>query len=304
MKFLNATLYKVPFDNSYINVIDYHNYEPKVGVLNGYERSDTEYRIKFIRHAYFKDRSKLVIYDSNSAYKSVKIDGDRITVSIAGNFENVSDYNYIIFDTKDNETPCLSTKLFCFIISATSNNDSTNPSTTIIAEVDHWTNNVVSMTFNTPTQFEEYAHLEINSLLHNIVDDRLPSDFNTNNEISYLFEDCVIWIRVEYDKSHLPVPNSFAGCFLDAASTSSVFFYIPYTYIRRVGDDLTGKPIIGIIKRDNTIELDFTAFLASRSYFTWLNNQYTKGVSLTIFTPMGVFKQSEYIRDVNNSFYL
>ena len=300
MKFNTATLYKVPFDNTYKNVVDYHKYNKVANVLT--KQTMTSATIEECRNAYFDSLPHRIIYSANtiSERKSVKINGKYIECSIALDIDDARDYNYIIFeviDRDDNRT----NQLFCFINSTTSNNNSSNPSTTIYAEIDYWTQYVASIELNTPRQFEMYAH-EYVGLYNGKQDDRIPSEYILRNSFDYIVDDFILFIKVIIDRSFFEnLYTSTRGRF-DPAGGVLDYVYVPFIAVSKVNNRYSFELITGydyIDTNGNPQSWDIYNKIKQYGYFGFYDDERIHDAKLTPFTPFGIFKSSIHTQVTN-----
>lgn len=293
MKFNLATLYKVPFDNSYRDVVDYYTLTdtsatPTKRVFG--KDPLTSASIKNARDKFFANRlDSRVVYTSNSVYKSVKVIGNNIECSVVGGYNDICDFNYIVFsDTISNPEK----QLYCFVTNITSNNDNTvTKSCTITCEIDFWTNYVDSIEMTTRKQFETFAHDKTN-IFNGKFDDRLPSEFTYTNTLSNMFNDYIIFARVVADARW---GLDFIGNSFDASAIGFQIKYIPLYYVHNG----TFNYIKGIT--DNNTQW---GGYFEESFYTIMDasSEYVYDLSLTPFTPYGIFGLS-YVSLINGNYY-
>ena len=302
MKFYRATLYKVPFDNTYKNVVDYHSYTNNSGTLS--KDVLTPQNILSGRDAYFNSLTKLVVYNgenhgsTGTHYKSVKISGRFLECAIYGDYSVLSVYNYIVLENGDE-------KLFAFVNSCSSDNNSDNhPSVYIYAEIDYWTSNIVSILTSTPSQFEEYAH-DDPRVFNGKNDSRLPEKFVTKNQYKYLVDDAILFLRVKCDATHGISPALTSGeYYIDSTNINYRTVYIPmYRMLKESGNYIV-RPIIGAYKDATTI-VDWTDLIKNNSFVQFLGgSEYIFEMTFTCITPFGIIKASDYTILYNNNVYL
>ena len=301
MKFNKATLYKVPFDNTYKNVVDYHKYGKVANVLTELTLTATE--IQQARRSYFGTLSSLSVYSSGSAYKSVKIIGKSVEVSIAGNYDNICEYNYIVFQDYDREMETYSNELYCFVRNFVSNNDSNNPSTTIICEIDYWTQYIDTLSLNTPHQFEEYAHTNPKDF-NGKADTRVPTEFVHKNTFDAMFDDAILFLVVDYDPDHpiASVPNNYSQ--FDTTVGRWIRYYIPILAMTREGEhgSLILRVLSGVYYDSDHLN-DYSEYYAQGKILSSLDSQYIFGARLTVATPAGIFAASSHTVTYNNKLF-
>ena len=299
MKFHKMTLYKVPFDNSYNDVVDYHRYTRTGNVLT--KSNLTRAHIIADRLQYFNSLSHLDVYDGTGdtiAYKSVKVVDDKIVCSVLGSYETISEYNYAVLYGPYKVT-------YCFINSFDSNNDSANSSTTLYLEIDHWTTNIADILLDTPEQFEEYAH-DNAKVFNNKNDLRLPKEFITRNTFTYLVDDAILFARGKIDRDKFS-PASLPGAstyYIDPADCNFITYYIPMFKMEQEGGSYIVRPIIGAYKDANN-NVSWETAIINNTFFPSLSSvPYVHEITLTCFTPVGVIKASDYTVTVNNKVYM
>ena len=295
MEFNKATLYKVPFDNTYKNVVDYHKYTKTGNVLNKQTMSASD--ISDARIEYLDSLPKYTIYQGGyvSGRKSVKITGKYIECSIALDIDEARDYNYIMFELFERYDD-RGNFLFCFINSTTSNNNSSNPSTTIYAEIDYWTQYVASISLQTPYQYEIYAH-EYAALYNGKQDDRLPSDFILKNTFSFLYEDFILFIKVTIDRSFFEPQYSTTTGRFDPAGGVLDYVYVPFMAVYKQGNAYKFELITGYDYLDtngNNASWDISQYIKKYGYFGFYDDERVHDAKLTPFTPFGIFKSTEH----------
>lgn len=297
MKFNEAILYKAPFDNSYKNVVDYHSYTKQ---LNNALVEDTldAAGIKYARQRYFDNLPSRQVYYQARSPRSVKVIGNKFVTSIALDYDTACEYNYIRFTLWEPKGDIIN-DYYCFITSIESSNESETPSVVVSGEIDYWTTYVDTMMLNTPNQLEQYAHTNPN-LINAKSDKRLPQDFIYRNTYDYLFDDAILFLVVDMDKDHFAWTSS-------AYSFSGTIgrwlrLYIPILALKRENDNITANAIIGVWQSDNNY-VDCSSYIAKNSWLNALDSQYIFGAKLSIFTPIGIMKASQYTHIYDNHVY-
>lgn len=295
MKFNNATLYKVPFDNSYKNVVDYHMYNKHSSVLI----KDLDVQKEDIitcRAKYFYDLPKYTAYNNRRVCKSVKVIGNRVECSIALDWETIKDYNYIIFADYPPGQTYTDIYLHCFIIDVVSENDGDTPSSRIICEIDYWTQYIDSIQLDTPNQFEAFAHEPVNRY-NGKFDKRLPADFIHRNTFKFLTEDYILFIRVSIDRSYFdPQYTTTRGRF-DPAGGVVDYAYVPFMAVRKSYGSYNYELITGYEYKNTdgtALSSDASDAIKKYGYFGFYDDERIRDAKLTPFTPFGVFKASEH----------
>ena len=297
MKFNRAIIYKAPFDSSYKNVVDYHSYTKELNNALVEDTIDSD-GIKYARDRYFGNLPNRTVYFVSSSPRSVKVIGNKFVTSIALDYDTACEYNYIRFTLWDREEGNIN-DYFCFITSIESSNESGTPSVVVSGEIDYWTTYVDTMTLNTPNQLEQYAHTNPN-LINAKSDKRLPQDFIYRNTYDYLFDDAILFLVVDMDQDHFPFSsawNSFSG-----TVGRWVRLYVPILALKRENDNITARAIIGAWQSDNNY-VDSSSYIAKNGWLKALDNQYIYGAKLSIFTPIGVMKASQYTHIYDNHVY-
>ena len=305
MKFNDATLYKVPFDNTYKNVVDYHKYT-KTGTALIKNQSMTSDDIAECREEYFNSLPKYTAYSSTSNFKSVKVIGNLVECSIALDWTVIKDYNYIVFAHYPAGATSVAAILHCFITNVVSENDSDSPSSKITCEIDYWTQYVSEISLQTPQQFELYAH--DNPTKFNARNDaRLPNEYIYKNTYDWLYDDAIMFMCIDVDGDHfydaqMPDPQSNYLYPLDSGTGKIRRIYMPIFAFYKVNDETVMQPIVGVYAGGNY--QDMTTVIAKNGYFEYLDSQYVYNVSLTCITPFGLLKKSDHTVVNENKIYL
>lgn len=301
MEFNHATLFKVPFDNTYKNVVDYHTYTKTGTTLT--KTALSQANIKQCRSNYFSSLAWHNIYFNHSKNKSVKITGKYVQFSIAGKWYYNKDYNYVRLQRWEEieGVDTIVDELFCFVNSMDSNNDSSAPSTTIYAEIDFWTQYIDRIEMNTPEQYEMYAHEYVN-VYNGKKDDRIPSEFISRNTFNYLFTDFILFIKIAIDRSYFgPQYTTTRGRF-DPAGGVLDYVYVPFMAVYKTGNVYHYELITGYEYLDTAgtaSTMDRTSTIKQYGYFGFYDDERMHDAKLTPFTPFGVLKATDFTRLVN-----
>lgn len=287
MKFYKATLYKVPFDSSYKNVVDYRSYVAESNVITGV--NDIE--ISAIQNSFFSNLPSLVVLPESDTYKSVKTSGRTLVLSVYGIYENICEYNYLILQGSNS-------KLFCFIDSMDSNNDSSNASTMLYCTIDYW-NTYIEQIYAMPAQFAEYQH-EYMNINNSNNDDRVPSSFKYMKKYQSLFDKVIIWLKIRLDRTGYDIISdaetlSFRYMW-DGSASGYITGYIPIAFIENTADNFTITPINGYFATNyDSGEADEVNDYIYTEVTQHLVSQYLIDATITFITPSGIFYKDNYI---------
>ena len=301
MKFNRVIIYKVPFDNTYKNVVDYHTYYKIDSTL--VKGTITVANVEACRDKYFYSLPKSTVY--NGTDKSVKVIGKSFEVAISRDWELLKDYNYIRFQyvVTEHSEETVTDVCFAFITRVSSNNDSnTKRSCTINCEIDYWTQYVTSF-INTPVQNTVRYEHESAKVYNSLTDDRLPQDYIEKNSFEYLFDDAILFLVVDYDSTQITWDYNITSQKFDLAGTTFTRLYIPIAAFYMNNDSLILKAIVGTSYND-AVYTDCSVFLSHSGLTNFLNSQYTYGAFFTLVTPLGVLKKTSYTQEIDGKLYL